>query len=105
MSHMDAMGHGCSMSHMDAMGHGCSMSHINSKPHGFVIPCREMDTFAHSAHSICAIIFFLRSGLTLMDPGALCLMRLDSLRLSASVTARRIFWACMHACMHIHSVE
>lgn len=40
------------------------------------------------------MIFFLRSGLTVTLPGAECLMRLDSLRLSASCTVRRILAAC-----------
>eukprot|EP00882_Tetradesmus_deserticola_P034537 GHRQ01039658.1.p2 GENE.GHRQ01039658.1~~GHRQ01039658.1.p2 ORF type:complete len:101 (+),score=21.23 GHRQ01039658.1:95-397(+) len=45
-------------------------------------------------HSSSATIFFLRSGLTVMEPGALCWMRRCSLRLSESCTIRRILEAC-----------
>jgi hypothetical protein len=48
-------------------------------------------------HSSSATIFFLRSGRTLMLPGALCAMRRCSLRLSASCTLRLILAACVHS--------
>lgn len=45
------------------------------------------------AYSTSEITFFFRSGLTLTLPGALCLMRLLSLRLSASMMKRRVLEA------------
>lgn len=45
-----------------------------------------------ASYSTSEMTFFLRSGLTLMEPGALWSMRRCSLRLSLSCTARRAFW-------------
>ena len=76
---------------------GQRQPHLPLKPlsdmHGLPALRRQHSSLP-TGYSTSEMTFFLRSGLTLMEPGALWSMRRCSLRLSLSCTARRVFWPC-----------